>query len=121
MADPAKATGRPTDTELKRYQADIPATARADVLVAGGGLGGVAAAIAAARAGARTILVERNGYLGGVATAGMCCSVFHCLATYDRQIAVKGIPYEVVDALAVRAGAGAGGEKHKGHIIYDVE
>ena len=105
----------------ERYQAQVPVTHRAEVVVAGGGLGGVAAALASARAGAKTLLVERNGYLGGVATAGMCCSVFHCLATFDRKIAVQGIPYEIVDALATRAGAGAGWQAHKGHIVYDVE
>ena len=40
-----------------------------DVLVAGGGVAGIAAAIAAARNGARTLLVEANGFLGGTATA----------------------------------------------------
>jgi len=39
-----------------------------DVLVAGGGPAGIAAALAAARAGARTLLVERYGYLGGMVT-----------------------------------------------------
>ena len=58
---------------------DIPLVSSADVVVAGGGLGGVAAALAAARAGARVILTEANGFLGGVATAGMCCSVINCL------------------------------------------
>jgi hypothetical protein len=42
----------------------------ADVVVAGGGPGGVAAAIAAAREGADVLLVERYGYLGGLATGG---------------------------------------------------
>ena len=41
-----------------------------DVLVAGGGTAGVFAAVAAARAGARTLLVEKNGLLGGTMTAG---------------------------------------------------
>ncbi|MBT3289264.1 MAG: FAD-dependent oxidoreductase, partial [Victivallales bacterium] len=41
-----------------------------DVLVAGGGTAGCLAALAAARNGARTMLVERYGYLGGMMTAG---------------------------------------------------
>jgi len=44
---------------------------RVDVLVAGGGPAGVAAAIAAGRAGARTLLVERYGRLGGMAVQGL--------------------------------------------------
>lgn len=42
-----------------------------DVLVAGGGVAGTAAAIAAARSGADTILVESESYLGGIGCAGM--------------------------------------------------
>jgi hypothetical protein len=41
-----------------------------DVLVVGGGPGGIGAAATAARQGARTLLVERYGYLGGMASAG---------------------------------------------------
>ena len=42
-----------------------------DVIVAGGGLSGVAAAIAAAREGAGVLLVEQYGFMGGMATAGL--------------------------------------------------
>jgi len=42
-----------------------PVIAQADVVVIGGGLGGVGAALAAARSGAKTILIERSGYPGG--------------------------------------------------------
>ncbi|HOS43981.1 MAG TPA: FAD-dependent oxidoreductase, partial [Armatimonadota bacterium] len=41
-----------------------------DLIVAGGGPAGVAAAIAAARMGADVVLVEQYGFLGGMATAG---------------------------------------------------
>ena len=100
---------------------EIRVAAEVDVLVAGGGLGGVAAALAAARAGARTLLVERNGFLGGVATAGMCCSMFNCFYTADRELASQGIALEVADALADAEGYGARWQRHKGHIIYDME
>ena len=100
----------------------IPVVATADIVVAGGGLGGVVASLAAARAGASVILAEVNGFLGGVATAGMCCSVFNCLFTRDRELKVKGIPLEIVDALATKAGGpGMSWREHKGHVIYDVE
>jgi hypothetical protein len=42
-----------------------------DVLVAGGGPAGIGAALAAARAGAKTLLLERHGFLGGVGAHGM--------------------------------------------------
>lgn len=48
-----------------------PILERTDVLVVGGGAAGVAAAIAAARAGAQVTLVERYGSLGGLATGGL--------------------------------------------------
>jgi flavin-dependent dehydrogenase len=43
----------------------VPALYDADVVVVGGGLSGVGAAVGAARSGAKTIVIERTGYLGG--------------------------------------------------------
>lgn len=53
------------------FQRRIPVRHEVDVLVAGGGPSGVAAAAAAARQGARVFLAERNTCLGGMGTAGM--------------------------------------------------
>jgi hypothetical protein len=50
---------------------DIPVYKKVDVVVAGSGPGGFGAAVAAARNGANTLLVERNGFLGGQATASL--------------------------------------------------
>ncbi len=47
---------------------DVPVLADADVVVAGGGPSGFAAAVTAARAGLQVILIERYGFLGGLAT-----------------------------------------------------
>ena len=104
------------------FQKEIPVVSAAEVVVVGGGLGGVAAAIAAARVGASVVLVEANGFLGGVATAGLCCSLFNCLFTRERELKIHGIPLEIADTLATRAGGpGMSWRKHKGHVIYDVE
>src|SRR3989454_3451305 len=46
-----------------------------DVVVVGGGAAGLAAAVAAAGAGARSALIERYGFLGGMATAGMVSTI----------------------------------------------
>ena len=76
-----------------------------DVLVVGGGNAGCAAAIAAARHGARTMLVERYGFLGGTATAAMVgpWMTFHSGA----ERIVGGIAEEIVERL-VRKGASPG-------------
>ncbi len=55
---------------------DLPLHNDADVIVCGAGPAGVAAAIAAARAGARTRLFDMNGCLGGVWTAGLLTWIF---------------------------------------------
>jgi glycine/D-amino acid oxidase-like deaminating enzyme len=48
----------------------VPVAHEADVIVVGGGPGGLGAAVMAARCGARTLLVERYGFLGGMAVSG---------------------------------------------------
>ncbi|MCL5270206.1 MAG: FAD-dependent oxidoreductase, partial [bacterium] len=98
----------------------VPIRGRYDVIVAGGGLGGVSAAMAAARAGARVLLIERNGYPGGVAIAGMCCSVFNAFYTRGHELIVRGNALEITDAFAA-TGPGPAWRRHKGHIIYDFE
>ncbi len=47
---------------------EVPVMAKTDVVVVGGGTAGFVAAVAAARTGAQTILVEQGGYLGGALT-----------------------------------------------------
>ncbi len=70
----------------------------ADVVVVGGGPAGVAAALAAARNGADTVLVERYGQLGGMATGGLViCIMPMSGGTKEQQIA--GICQEIVDRL----------------------
>ena len=53
-----------------RFDREIPVTAETDVLVVGGGPGGVCAGVMAARQGVRTLVVERYGCLGGMAVFG---------------------------------------------------
>lgn len=70
---------------------------KTDVVVIGGGPGGIAAAIAAARGGAKVFLVERNGYLGGQLGSGLPFLAF--LDRKQRQV-IGGIAQEFVDHLA---------------------
>ena len=53
------------------YQKELPVRMEMDVVVAGGGASGVAAAVAAARMGKSVLLVDAGGALGGVGTSGM--------------------------------------------------
>src|ERR1700739_1095356 len=74
-----------------------------DVLVVGGGNAGCAAALAAARSGAKTLLVERYGFLGGTATAAMVgpWMTFHS----GKERSVAGIAEEIVERLAAMGGS----------------
>ncbi len=82
-----------------------PVVARHDVIVAGGGPSGVIAALAAARSGADTLLVERYPFLGGNGTAGLmtCYNGFRNQRPPEALQTVKGIPAEYIAEL-VRLG-----------------
>lgn len=73
-----------------------------DVVCVGGGPGGFPAAIAAARLGMKTLLVERNGFLGGMATTGL-----GLLAYLDGNgnPALGGIAQEFVDRMVAVGGS----------------
>lgn len=94
-----------------------------DVVVAGGGTAGVICAIAAARNGARTILVENKGYVGGVAVEGGTAlhSFFNLWKAFpgvEKRQLVRGIPAEMVDRLTARGGATGYAEMEK-HYDFD--
>jgi hypothetical protein len=76
----------------------------ADVLVVGGGSAGVAAAVAAARAGADVLLVERYGYLGGLATGGLIILLLTLDDGRGRQV-VAGLCEELTRRLVARGAA----------------
>ena len=73
-----------------------------DVVVVGGGMAGIAAAIAAARAGADTLLVEQAGWLGGMGITGATglhsfFNIFDAPPGGERMRVVGGIAQELVD------------------------
>jgi hypothetical protein len=82
----------------------------AEVLVVGGGMGGTVAAIAAARAGARTLLVERWGFLGGAATAAAVGQFVGWETAAGRRM-VGGIAEEIVQRLVSLGGS-------DGHSVF---
>jgi hypothetical protein len=77
---------------------EIPVWGKSEVLVAGGGPAGLAAAISAARAGAKVYLVERYGFLGGMATAGLVIA-WNNWAIENNEIEEQGIYKEIVDRI----------------------
>jgi len=85
----------------------VPVRYEVDVAVAGGGSAGLAAAVSAARAGARTLLIERNGFLGGVMTAtslGGICGLYSLVDGEPVQM-VYGFAEEVRRRLMQRGAA----------------
>src|SRR5512133_3048885 len=90
----------------------IPVARNVDVIVVGGGPAGLAAAIAGGRNGARTILIEQFGYLGGPATASLmaCINGFRNQSPKDPEKGapqvVRGIAEEIVLKLKAMSGLG---------------
>lgn len=89
---------------LREPARDVPVIAEPDVLVVGGGAAGLAAATAAARAGAATMLVERYGYPGGLATGGLIILLLTLDDGAGRQV-VGGLCQELVERLDARGAA----------------
>ena len=87
---------------------EIPVARDVDVVIVGGGPAGLVAAIASARNGARTVLVEQFGYLGGTATASLmaCINGFRNQVEPDAAQVVRGIAEEIVLALKDLGGLG---------------
>ena len=85
--------------ELSTTTADLtaPVISRSDVLVVGGGPAGVAAAVTAARSGAKVTLLERYSSLGGLASGGMVLVLDDMIN--GQEITVTGIVSEYVERL----------------------
>ena len=74
---------------------EAPVLVQADVVVAGGGFGGVCAAAGAARAGAKVALIERDGLLGGQAAEVYTFGLDAVVDNNGRQI-IRGLPWELI-------------------------
>ncbi|MHC4084368.1 MAG: FAD-dependent oxidoreductase [Planctomycetota bacterium] len=115
---PARSQG-PSGDYYEEPVKKLPAR-KFDVVVAGGGTAGVLAATAAARQGARTVLIEMKGYPGGTATEGGTTlhSFFNIWKPFPgvkkRQV-VRGIPNEIMERLDKIGGWAGFGDMKFGH------
>ena len=102
LSDSPQKVETPLETEgwLQEPPRQIPIVATADVVVAGGGPAGIAAAIAAAREGASVVLIEREYYLGGLWTGGLVLPVLDTRALNaegEMTAVVRGVWSEIFD------------------------
>ena len=80
-----------------------------DVAVVGGGSAGLAAAVTAAREGARTILIERHGCMGGMGTASLVhtfCGLYLLRDEAGAVLANAGFPQEMAERMIAATGLG---------------
>jgi hypothetical protein len=91
-----------------------------DVVVVGGGAAGLAAAVSAAHAGARTALVERYGFLGGMATAGMVstiCGLYLTSSAGSAEPLNAGLADDVARRLAAMPGCSGPVRRGRTHVL----
>ncbi|MBK8341783.1 MAG: FAD-dependent oxidoreductase [Flavobacteriales bacterium] len=84
----------------------VDPTANLDVLVAGAGAAGIAAAVSAGRTGARVALLERGPFTGGKATAAMVGTIcgIYLRGGSEARYAMNGFPRGFCEQLAARSG-----------------
>ena len=87
------------------YTREVPVTKEAEVIVVGGGPAGIASALASARNGAKTLLVERYGFLGGMATAGLVGPFMTCYDIEGQEPIIEGVFKELVDRMVALGAA----------------
>ncbi len=84
------------DASVEEPARSTPVYGSCDVLVIGGGPAGTAAAVAAGRLGADTVLVERYNHLGGLSTGGLV-SWIDRMSDWDGNLIVAGVGAELID------------------------
>ena len=98
-------------------------TRKYDVVVCGGGTAGVFAALAAARNGAKTAVVENKGYVGGIATEGgtglhSFFNLWKAFPGVKKKKVIRGIPEEFINRLT-KSGGASGHNETVMNFAYD--
>ena len=97
---------------------ECPVIAEVDVLVVGGGAGGIGAAVGAAMNGASTAIVEYFGCLGGLLTSGYITNCEAAVAVSGDNILIKGVFEKLVDKMVAKGGAIRGYELAQSNKYY---
>jgi ribulose 1,5-bisphosphate synthetase/thiazole synthase len=88
------------DGKVVQPRRELPVLQKTSILVVGGGPAGTAAAFSAKRLGVDVTLVERYGYLGGLATGGLVLAIFPLYDRNNKQV-IFGIGEEMMKKLDV--------------------
>ena len=81
----------------------IPVIDSYDVIVCGGGPSGIISAVAAARNGAKTLLIERYGFVGGMASSALVTPI--SIFKKNKKLIIDGIPFELMKRISELNGA----------------
>jgi hypothetical protein len=81
----------------------VPVIDSYDVIVCGGGPSGIIAAVAAARNGAKTLLIERYGFVGGMASSALVTPI--SIFKKKKKLIIDGIPFELMKRISALNGA----------------
>ena len=100
-----------------RSQREIPVIGHYHTIVCGGGAAGWVAAVASARQGKKTALIEKFSFLGGTATAGLVVPLSGCY--HKEKRVVGGICWEFIKEMEKLGAAQI--ELPKGHVSFDPE
>jgi hypothetical protein len=117
-------TGSSTLKTIMEPAREIKVVRECDVVVVGGGPGGFGAALAAARNGADTVLIERYGHLGGMASGGLVTIVPN-MTGFNGEQYINGICGEWIDKLDAKEATGYPakelGSKDRDRVRYWLE
>lgn len=89
----------------KLGEKECPIIRDVDIVVCGGGPGGIGAAVAAAKLGARVVIIERFGSLGGLTTTGLVTTCMSGVAYSGDKILIRGVFEKITDMCVSKGGA----------------